>query len=559
MWKGKKLSQVEEVERERDISGLRRPDLITEQIERRKRRKSIRNLLKNSLVSPRSCLFCRLNMQKTALRSRPLASRTTSLLGCPAIKFGFTSPYARRSSLDLGRQIVVSNVAKNKVFVDNAMSLINFSYKVMGQSFTNFCAESTGGAIWTAGPSIETLTKRLIQLNQDHLYGIVDYSAENHSEYVSEEHLDASCEQNVQSISAAAIHSLNSTALKFSVICSIGHLKSLNKRQVLIENLFWDADVEKKGVVTKEQMLAGIKNILPDCSDEEFTEVYNVIKEEDGTISEDNWFIHCHAVTFEKQFPLIERLCNFSEDEKKLTATMLKRFLRLIEHGRSKNSKMMIDAEQSYMQNIIDSLTEQYQYKVNQEEAILANTFQCYRKDTLKRLTGSIRRFKKMGVKTGVKLVRGAYMNEENHLAQKYGYDTPICDSIDETHQSYDQCLELLFSNWEKGGYLIIATHNENSSRLGRELMKKNDVKKDENIFFAQLLGFCDHLTNYLKEHDCKSCKYVPYGPTELLMPYLIRRAQESRHMMDSLKKSNGLIWNELFNRVPFKKSSTKQ
>ena len=49
---------------------------------------------------------------------------------------------------------------------------------------------------------------------------------------------------------------------------------------------------------------------------------------------------------------------------------------------------------------------------------------------------------------------------------------------------------------------------------------------------FGQLKGFSDQITNKLAQQDYKVYKYLPYGPTETVMPYLIRRGQESRQVL---------------------------
>ena len=53
--------------------------------------------------------------------------------------------------------------------------------------------------------------------------------------------------------------------------------------------------------------------------------------------------------------------------------------------------------------------------------------------------------------------------------------------------------------------------------------------EKKEAIFIAQLHGFSDNLTYSLREEGFAVKKYVPYGPYNQSMPYLIRRGQESR------------------------------
>lgn len=46
------------------------------------------------------------------------------------------------------------------------------------------------------------------------------------------------------------------------------------------------------------------------------------------------------------------------------------------------------------------------------------------------------------GYNLGVKLIRGAYMMEERRLASEKGYESPVFDTIEETHKCYNSNLE---------------------------------------------------------------------------------------------------------------------
>lgn len=70
---------------------------------------------------------------------------------------------------------------------------------------------------------------------------------------------------------------------------------------------------------------------------------------------------------------------------------------------------------------------------------------------------------------------------------------------------------------------LVIASHNVESCELGYELMNELGLL-NENIIFGQLKAFSDHLTYKLSARGLKVVKYLPYGPTEYLIPYLMRR-----------------------------------
>ena len=75
--------------------------------------------------------------------------------------------------------------------------------------------------------------------------------------------------------------------------------------------------------------------------------------------------------------------------------------------------------------------------------------------------------------------------------------------------------------------------------RFGRDAASA-ERRDRERVFFGQLLGMADHLTFALGRGGYKAYKYVPYGPLDRALPYLVRRAQEifRRHDRDG----NGLM-----------------
>lgn len=49
--------------------------------------------------------------------------------------------------------------------------------------------------------------------------------------------------------------------------------------------------------------------------------------------------------------------------------------------------------------------------------------------------------------------------------------------------------------------------------------------------------------------HRSPRCRYVPFGPLEEVMPYLIRRAQENSDIMGGVGKEMGMLKAELARR----------
>ena len=236
-------------------------------------------------------------------------------------------------------------------------------------------------------------------------------------------------------------------------------------------------------------------------------------------------------VTGLARFALLEKVTakqtltseEFSEYER-----VRERVRRICEEAYTNNQPLFIDAEESWIQQAIDDLANENMARYNKNAAIVYNTFQLYRKDRLAYLKTSLEMGKTNGYHVGAKLVRGAYMEKERARAAEMNYPSPIQDTKANSDKDYDLAVEFCVENIDRMG-LCAGTHNEKSSLLLVDLMKKKNIAaNDKRIFFSQLLGMSDHISYNLSQNGYNVAKYVPYGPVKEVLPYLIRRAQEN-------------------------------
>jgi proline dehydrogenase len=87
------------------------------------------------------------------------------------------------------------------------------------------------------------------------------------------------------------------------------------------------------------------------------------------------------------------------------------------------------------------------------------------------------------GYNLGIKLIRGAYMNEERHLAQEGGYESPVHDTIEDTHACYNANLEHIIENMKATDALFIGSHNNESIEKAVHLFFINT--KRTNVYFG--------------------------------------------------------------------------
>ncbi len=206
---------------------------------------------------------------------------------------------------------------------------------------------------------------------------------------------------------------------------------------------------------------------------------------------------------------------------------------------------IFIDAEESWIQTAIDDLANEMMRLYNIQKPIVYNTFQLYRKDRLAFLKKSLELANTGNYFLGAKLVRGAYMEKERARAIEKNYPSPIQDTKEHTDKDYDAALLFCSENISKIA-ICAGTHNENSSMKLAELMKEKNINSDHpNIYFSQLLGMSDHISFNLANAGYNVAKYVPYGPVNEVLPYLIRRAQENTSVKGQTGRELSLIMKE--------------
>jgi len=206
---------------------------------------------------------------------------------------------------------------------------------------------------------------------------------------------------------------------------------------------------------------------------------------------------------------------------------------------------VFIDAEESWIQEAIDNLANQMMVLYNKEKAIVYNTYQLYRKDRLTYLKKSFEVAEQLNYFLGAKLVRGAYMEKERNRAIEKNYPSPIQETKDNTDADYDSAVEFCTEKISRIA-ICAGTHNENSSMKLADLMQKRNIPSDtKNIYFSQLLGMSDHISFNLANANFNVAKYVPYGPVNEVLPYLIRRAQENTSVKGQTGRELNLIMKE--------------
>jgi len=209
------------------------------------------------------------------------------------------------------------------------------------------------------------------------------------------------------------------------------------------------------------------------------------------------------------------------------------------------NVRLLVDAEESWIQDAIDEMVNNMMLAYNKEKPTVYNTIQMYRWDRLAFLKQCLAQAEKEEYFLGIKLVRGAYMEIERERARVKGYESPIQETKEKTDQDFNTALKIFVENVDRIG-LCAGTHNEESSKYLAELMAQHNIAKDNPaIYFSQLYGMSDQISFILANEGYNIAKFMPYGPVKEVIPYLIRRAEENTSITAELGRELSLVLQE--------------
>ena len=238
-----------------------------------------------------------------------------------------------------------------------------------------------------------------------------------------------------------------------------------------------------------------------------------------------------------------------TSSEKEEWNRVVNRYEEVCKMAHEKKVVIMIDAEETWIQDAVDKLVNEMKSRYNREKAIVWNTIQMYRTGRLEYLAKDLERAKEKNYFLGYKFVRGAYMEKERNRAQEMNYPDPIQPTKQATDDNFNAAIDFVMKNLDKVS-AFFGTHNEKSTELVMDKMREQNLPNDfDHIHFGQLYGMSDNITYYLGAKKYNAAKYLPYGPVKDVVPYLTRRAQENTSVAGQTGRELGLIEKELKRR----------
>ena len=219
-------------------------------------------------------------------------------------------------------------------------------------------------------------------------------------------------------------------------------------------------------------------------------------------------------------------------------------------HATAKKIAVALDAEETWIQEPLDALCAIMMELCNKKSPFVYNTYQLYRTDRLEFLQAMQQLASSRGYISGAKLVRGAYMEKERKRATQLGYTSPINPNKEATDKLYNSALRFCIQHINHFG-IVVASHNEQSCLLAFNLLIEQGLPSNHpHIHWSQLYGMSDNITFNLAAAGCSVSKYLPFGPIEDVVPYLMRRAQENTSVKGQTGRELVLIQKELVRRA---------
>lgn len=260
-----------------------------------------------------------------------------------------------------------------------------------------------------------------------------------------------------------------------------------------------------------------------------------------------------HAAMNQAEGSLIKRylkaVSSLSAEEKDEWHRVRLRTQKVCEEGSKKNVGVLIDAEETWIQDPVDALTILMMDIFNRNKVVVYNTLQLYRHDRLQFLIDCHAASVERDFILGAKLVRGAYMEKERNRAAELNYPSPIQPDKETCDKDYNAAVEYCTEHLDRIA-LIVASHNEYSNLYTAQLLDKKGLPHNhKHVHFSQLYGMSDNITFNLARSGCSVSKYLPFGPIKDVIPYLMRRAQENSSVSGQTGRELSLIKKEMQRR----------
>ncbi|MGJ3251135.1 MAG: L-glutamate gamma-semialdehyde dehydrogenase [Elainellaceae cyanobacterium] len=163
-------------------------------------------------------------------------------------------------------------------------------------------------------------------------------------------------------------------------------------------------------------------------------------------------------------------------------------------------------------------------------------TLQAYLRDSERDLLGWIDWAKERGYPVTVRLVKGAYWDQETIVSRQNHWPQPVFSKKPSTDVSFERMTRSLLENHEYV-YAAIGSHNVRSQAHAIAIAEALNIPR-RRIELQVLYGMADKLAKALVDQGYRVRVYCPYGELIPGMSYLIRRLLENTANSSFLRQS---------------------
>jgi RHH-type transcriptional regulator, proline utilization regulon repressor / proline dehydrogenase / delta 1-pyrroline-5-carboxylate dehydrogenase len=208
----------------------------------------------------------------------------------------------------------------------------------------------------------------------------------------------------------------------------------------------------------------------------------------------------------------------------RVAAARLRPLLRLaMEHGAFINFDMEQYRYKDLVQRTFSDLALEPEFAAFPHLGIVV---QAYLRDAVDDLARYRDLARKRGKPFTIRLVKGAYWDEERIVAAQNSWPVPVFEQKSETDASFEACTDALLASWP---HLRPAFGSHNPLSVAQAIIKTRDAGLGEtDVEFQTLYGMAEGLRTAVAEAGYRTRVYVPVGQVIPGMAYLVRRLLEN-------------------------------
>ncbi|MEX0268680.1 L-glutamate gamma-semialdehyde dehydrogenase [Leptolyngbyaceae cyanobacterium UHCC 1019] len=214
-------------------------------------------------------------------------------------------------------------------------------------------------------------------------------------------------------------------------------------------------------------------------------------------------------------------------DEKGSQEKVSDRARTLLRHAKELDAAVHFDMEQyQYKASTLATLKQLLLEGEFRDRTDIGITLQAYLRDSLGDLKDLIEWAKERGSPVTVRLVKGAYWDQETIKAVQKDWAQPVFNDKESTDANFEAMTRLLLENHEHL-YAAIGSHNVRSQAHAIAIAETLQIPP-RRFEFQMLYGMADKLAKAIADKGYRVRVYCPYGELIPGMSYLIRRLLEN-------------------------------